>query len=156
MNTLHMETDVVSALASQFKQASETMRSQTQSLNNSAQSIDWLGPSRDEFVMEVETLIYQLETQIESGMMLAQRVENEVIEWEEMALRLTGFGDGFLVWDQSKTLDPNRPVLYASLFPWIIFTPGVLHQLSPAEIMENKIEQQYGDYIRKYSQEAGV
>lgn len=84
MTTLHMETDAVRAMASQLKQAAEALRSQTQALNSSAQSIDWFGPSRDEFVMETEGIARQLNAQAEAGAVLAGRVENEVTEWEQM------------------------------------------------------------------------
>jgi hypothetical protein len=87
MTTLHMETDTVRAMASQLKQAAETMRSQAQSLNSASQSIDWLGPSRDEFVTEAEAIVRQLDAQLESGTVLAGRVENEVAEWEEMSMQ---------------------------------------------------------------------
>ena len=82
MTTLHMETDTVRAMAGQLKQATEILRSHIQLLNSSAQSVDWLGPSRDEFVMETEGIVRQLESQAESGIALAGRVENEVTEWE--------------------------------------------------------------------------
>lgn len=88
MPIFHMETDSVRAMASQLKQSTETMRSQAQSLNSSNQSIDWLGPSRDEFVMEMEAVVRQLNAQAEAGGMLAGRVENEVAEWENTSLEL--------------------------------------------------------------------
>lgn len=90
MTQLHMETDVVRTLASQLKQIAEVLRTQTQSLNNSAQSVDWIGPSRDEFVMEVEGLARQLVSEAEAGTTLAGRVENEVAEWEQMDAQYVG------------------------------------------------------------------
>ena len=91
MTTLHMETDAVRAMANQLRQAVEAMRSQTQALNSSAQSVEWLGPSHDEFVMETEAIVRQLDAEAERGTVLAGRVENEVIEWMESA---RAFGDG--------------------------------------------------------------
>jgi hypothetical protein len=86
-----METDGVRAMASQLKQAAEAMRLQTQSLNGSAQSVDWFGPSRDEFVMETEGIVRQLESQVDLGVVLAGRVDSEVAEWENAA---NSFGTG--------------------------------------------------------------
>ena len=86
MTTLHMETDTVRAMAGQLKQVAETLRSQTQLLNASAQSVDWLGPSRDEFVMETDGISRQLDAQVEVGTVLAGRIEAEVVEWENMTL----------------------------------------------------------------------
>lgn len=95
MTTYHMETDAVRAMAAQIKQAAESMRSQAQALNGSAQSVDWIGPSRDEFVMEVEGILRQLEAQIQAGEVLAGRAENEVAEWEQSAATLGGAGSPF-------------------------------------------------------------
>ena len=102
MTTLHMETDIVRAMAGQLKQAAESMRTQTQSLNNSTQSIDWQGPSRDEFVMETEALIRQLDAQAEAGVVLAGRVESEVTEWEQITASLAGSAN-------SQSANPNIP-----------------------------------------------
>lgn len=85
MTTFHMETDSAQSVASQLAQTAEALRTQSQSLNGSAQSINWVGPSRDEFMMEVEGLIRQLESQAEAGTILAGRVDNEVAEWENVA-----------------------------------------------------------------------
>ncbi|MBK8698429.1 MAG: hypothetical protein IPN29_02345 [Saprospiraceae bacterium] len=76
-----METDTVRALANQLKQAAESIRSQTQSLNSFAQSVDWLGPSRDEFVSETQAIIRQVDAQTEAVVVLAGRIENEIAEW---------------------------------------------------------------------------
>lgn len=85
MTTFHMETDTVRALANQLKQAAESIRSQTQSLNSFAQSVDWLGPSRDEFVSETQAIIRQVDAQTEAVVVLAGRIENEIAEWGQMA-----------------------------------------------------------------------
>ncbi len=94
MTTLHMETDAVRAMAAQIKQGAESMRSQMQALNGSAQSVDWMGPSRDEFVAEVAEIVRQIDGRVEAGVVLAGRVENEVAEWEETAQQLSGSASG--------------------------------------------------------------
>ncbi len=66
MTTLHMETDAVRSMASQLKQAAESMRSQAQSLNSSVQGVDWFGPSRDEFVAEAQAIIRAIEAHCHS------------------------------------------------------------------------------------------
>ena len=83
MAILHMETDAVRALASQLKQVADDLRTQGQTLNSSALSVGWMGPSRDEFINETEGILRQLESQAESGIILGGRVENEVAEWEK-------------------------------------------------------------------------
>lgn len=85
MTTLHMDTDIVRALANQMKQSVDAIRCCAQSLNNSTQNIDWFGPSRDEFVMETGSIIRQLDAQSEVGGALAGRVVSEVAEWENAA-----------------------------------------------------------------------
>lgn len=84
MTVLHMETESVRAMAAQIRQAAEAIRSQAQTLNSSAQVIDWLGPSRDEFVMEVEALLRLVESQVEAGVILSARMNTEVDEWEQI------------------------------------------------------------------------
>jgi uncharacterized protein YukE len=94
MTILHMETDSVRAVAGQLKQAVDMIQNQLQVLNGSVQSVDWMGPSREEFVSEVEGLIRQIDGQAEAGIVLAQRVENEVSEWEQRSQSLAGGSNG--------------------------------------------------------------
>lgn len=90
MTTFHMETDTVHSMANQIKQTVEALRSQAQALQGSVQSVDWAGPNRDEFVMEAEALVRQLEAQAELGITLAGRVDGETSEWEQAAASLSG------------------------------------------------------------------
>ncbi len=88
MTNLLMETEAVRAMAGKLKQVAGEIRTQAQSLNGSAENMDWDGPSRDEFVMEGQAITRQLEAQAELGVVLAGRIEIEVVEWEEMAATL--------------------------------------------------------------------
>ena len=104
MTILHMETEIVRNFAGQLKQAAELLHSQAQSLNSSSQSIDWQGPSREEFVMEMEAIIRQLNAQAEAGVVLSGRVESEVMEWENTAASL---GIGVLGGATTGIIHPN-------------------------------------------------
>ncbi|MCX6064794.1 MAG: peptidoglycan DD-metalloendopeptidase family protein [Chloroflexi bacterium] len=84
MTTLHMETDRVRAMASQLKQVADDLRTQGMTLNNSAQTVDWMGPSRDEFVNEVNVILRILDQEVAAGDILENRLEREVTEWENI------------------------------------------------------------------------
>lgn len=137
MTTFHMETDVARSMASQIKQAVEQSREKAGQLNNSINAVDWLGPSRDEFVMEVEAISRQLEAQAEVGEALAGRVEREVSEWEQVAASLGGFGgagapvSGGGAW--VLPIFPFTPVIpiftIVSIAPWLDNLPPWLHDL---------------------------
>ncbi|MCX6064793.1 MAG: hypothetical protein NT121_03440 [Chloroflexi bacterium] len=101
MTTFHMETETVRAMASQLKQAADDLCTQGMTLNSSAQTVDWMGPSHDEFVNEVNGILRQLDGQAGNGTALAKRVEDEVTEWEAMARQLGGGSVG--------TTNPNKP-----------------------------------------------
>lgn len=96
MSTLHMETGSVRELAIQLRQKMEQLRGEVQSVERHLQTLDWLGPSRDDFVPEAEGVLRALRAQAESGEVLAGRVESEVSEWEQVACALGDSGD-FLV-----------------------------------------------------------
>jgi len=93
MTTLHMETDTVRAMAGQLKRATEQAREQATQVNGAAQSMDWLGASRDEFVAEMDAVFRSLSAQLDVGETLAGRVESEVSEWEQVASSLGGTGE---------------------------------------------------------------
>jgi len=117
MAILHMETDSVRAMASQLKQVADDLRTQGMTLNNSAQTVDWMGPSHDEFVNEVNGILRQLDGQAGNGTALAKRVEDEVAEWEERANALTGGALGSI--HLPEWLIPGSPGL-----PWTIPDSG--------------------------------
>lgn len=85
MTILHMETDIVQSLASQIKNVSEDLHNHSQTLNNSIQSADWMGQSRNEFINEADNLRRQLIIQLDSAKLLAERLDKEVAKWEEHA-----------------------------------------------------------------------
>ena len=129
MTTLHMETDTVRAMVNQLKQTAEAMRSQAQVLNSSAQNADWIGPSRDEFVSEVEGILRQLDAQVESCIALAGRCDAEVAEWET-----TSSSFGASAFDFSKLPAINGDFLKPTdvhTMPWRIGKdePGILEPL---------------------------
>lgn len=85
MTTLHMETDSVRLFAQQIRQTT----AQTEELANytmhSMSNMDWIGPSREEFGIELQRLITNLLAQADHGRILANRVERETQEWEQVS-----------------------------------------------------------------------
>ncbi|MBK8698431.1 MAG: hypothetical protein IPN29_02355 [Saprospiraceae bacterium] len=169
-----METEIVRVLVTQFKQATDTMRSQIQSLNNSPQSIDWTGPSRDEFVSEAQGLMRAIEAQAEAGVMLAGRVEREVDEWEQVTASLSGSGGSGMpvsggsasTWSQvpSSSLAPFFTLI--TVAPWLDGLPNWMRDLYrkffpaptpvpfpevvspvPEEVVPNNTKGSFGDLI---------
>lgn len=138
MTTFHMETDSVLAMASQLKQAAETIRSESQSLSGSAGSMDWLSPSRDEYIADALAIVRTIEAQAETGMVLAGRVEREVAEWEQAAASLGG-SSAFPVLPVSGGFSWNWPTLPSSpiipvfslvtVAPWLGELPDWLRNL---------------------------
>lgn len=89
---LHMETDSVRLLAGQMRSALEAMNAQNRDVSHYTQSANWLGPSRDEFLAEMEAVARQLDAQIEAGIVLAGRAEREADEWDQTA---AAFSSGY-------------------------------------------------------------
>lgn len=85
MTTLHMETDNVLLLAKQIEQMVENTRAQMQSLQQSANSVEWEGHNREEFIHEIQGILRQIDGVLDSGLVLGDRVVNEVVEWERMS-----------------------------------------------------------------------
>ena len=136
MITLHMETDAVRALASQIKQAAEVMHAQMRAINGSAQSADWIGPSRDEFVAETQAIVRAIEAQADAGLTLAGRAEQETAEWEQAAASLGGAGtaaftpfSGGGAW-LALPFTALVPIFtYFTALPWLDGTPAWLRDL---------------------------
>ena len=110
MTIYHMETDTLRGVASQFQSAAEEMQSRLQSLASLAQSIDWIGENRNQFEAEIRSWSSAIQDQIESGRTLAQRINQEVQEWEEVCARM---GSGY------SSVTGNLPLVGAIAIPGI-------------------------------------
>lgn len=101
MTILHMETDTVRAVASQLVRTAELIHTELQSMVQSANSADWVSASRDQFTAEMAQLNNEINQQAEAAKVLAQRVESEVQEWEELseasAVKTSSFIGGMAV-----------------------------------------------------------
>lgn len=94
MITLHMETNIVRNSTQQMRQSTTQMMDLLQSISSNAQSAEWIGPSYDEFISEVQRVTQEIKTQTETLSTLASRAEREVTEWENIAASLEGiYGD---------------------------------------------------------------
>ncbi|KAA3661736.1 MAG: hypothetical protein DWQ04_15570 [Chloroflexi bacterium] len=87
MPLLHMDTDYVRGVGIQLQQTSNSLQQQLQQLNGSVQTLSsaWQGPSANIFASEIQPLLQQLNQLTESGIILDQRLQREVDEWERMA-----------------------------------------------------------------------
>lgn len=80
-NVIHMDTEQVRAVARQLQQNANQMYEMGSSLRHQTASMDWQGPSRDDFFSQLEQALKQLNTLSESGLVLGERVNREVEEW---------------------------------------------------------------------------
>ncbi len=84
MAIYHMETEAVREMAKDFHKTIEEMRNQLLSLENFAQSLDWMGESRNQFDAQIHQLVQALIERAEAGTVLSYRADQEVDEWERI------------------------------------------------------------------------
>lgn len=90
MSTLHLLPSVGHQTASELKRNASLAWEHMLSLRRALQSLEasWQGGvAREEFTSQTEVLLRNLEAQIEALQRLAERLEREVIEWEEVDQR---------------------------------------------------------------------
>lgn len=78
---IRMQTEQVQQAARQLEQLSLALSDLTDGLDHSVVSMDWSGPSRDEFVTEIQIRLGQFRRLAEEGLTLSRRVQAEVEEW---------------------------------------------------------------------------
>lgn len=104
---IHMDTEQVRAVARQLQQTANQMYEMGSALRHQAASMDWQGPSRDDFFSQLEQALKQLNTLSESGLVLGDRVNREVDEWviadQNGAFNMKSLLNNF------KELAPNLP-----------------------------------------------
>lgn len=89
-STLHIETDQVQSLANQLLRTQDEIEQNTQRILSDVNSLDWMSPGRDNFIAEMEALYQQVCQLTEQGRQLAQRLNQEINEWETAAQSFTG------------------------------------------------------------------
>ena len=91
MSTIHLDIDrIKGVLALMIKDETE-IREIIKWLTNSITGIhggDWEGKAESDFFKEYEELDAQLNKQIDSMEMLAERLRQEIAEWEAMIAKL--------------------------------------------------------------------
>lgn len=91
MTTLHMDVPQVQTTRSKIQETHDNM---TQLLSDVANTVNqtvggpWVGNSATEFQGEFESLRGQVTTTLEQMQELANRLQSEIAQWEDMAARL--------------------------------------------------------------------
>lgn len=92
MTLLHMDTDSVRDVASQLVHVSDSIQANAQAAYNQAASVDWMGPNHDQFISEFSSISRNVEELCQQVIELRLRLEQEIIEWEEMGANLSDAG----------------------------------------------------------------
>lgn len=97
MAILKMETDRVQAAKALLNHTAVSLQTTSQTLTNAEYALAdaWQGYSRDLFLNELQPLIQRLAQLGDDGLLLSQRLQREVEEWEQVAAQLSA---GPLVW----------------------------------------------------------
>lgn len=92
MLILHMETSLVQDTERQLQQVSGSIQQQIDHLYYSVQALSdvWQGASSDQFLGEFYLLNQQLVQLADEGVILSQRLQREVEEWEQVASQFGG------------------------------------------------------------------
>jgi uncharacterized protein YukE len=85
MTTIHLQTENGHQTASMLKQNGAVCLEEVQGLQRALQNLEmsWQGNAQIEFTAQANSLVRQLLAQIDALQMLAEKLEREVIEWEE-------------------------------------------------------------------------
>ncbi len=92
MPVLHMETNAVLPVEHILKQTAVSLQTTSHTLNNAANTLSnaWQGHSRDQFLGEFQPLNQRLAQLADEGLILSQRLQREVEEWEQVASQFGG------------------------------------------------------------------
>ena len=82
MPIIHMDTEATLQCARLLDQTCADGQQLIQSTASNLRGMDWSGPSRDNFMGEVERLKASFEQTLQNGMELSLRVSREVAEWQ--------------------------------------------------------------------------
>ena len=91
MATLHMDVETVRSTQSKMVQEQQQMTTELQNVTNAVNSTvgsAWVGNSATEFQSQYDGLRSNINTQLERLSELAQQLQNEINQWEEMAARM--------------------------------------------------------------------
>ena len=91
MATLHMDVETVRSTQSKMTQEQQQMTTELQNVTNSVNSTvgsAWIGNSATEFQQQYDGLRSNITQQLERLAELAQQLQQEISQWEEMAARM--------------------------------------------------------------------
>jgi hypothetical protein len=88
-DVIHMETEAVRAMWIRLAQFAETIQNAHSGVFRAADSIDWSGPNRDEFIQEINNWTNSIHPHIESAKFMSVQLRNEEEEWLMAALTLS-------------------------------------------------------------------
>ena len=91
MPTLHMDVETVQSAQSKMISEKEAMLGELQNLTNQVnQTVGsaWIGNSATEFQQSYENLRTQITQQFEQIDTLAQQLQGEITQWQDMAARM--------------------------------------------------------------------
>ena len=91
MATLHMDVESVQSAQSKMVSEKETMLSELQNLTsqiNQTVGSAWIGNSANEFQQTYESLRSQITQQLDQLGQLAQQLQSEITQWQDVASRM--------------------------------------------------------------------
>ena len=91
MATLHMDVETVRSTQSKMTQEQQQMTTELQNVTNSVNSTvgsAWIGNSATEFQQQYDGLRSNITQQLERLAELAQHLQQEINQWEEMSARM--------------------------------------------------------------------
>lgn len=91
MSTLHMDVETVQSAQAKMVSEKEAMLNELATLTgqiNQTVGTAWIGNSANEFQQAYEQLRTQINQQLESLGQLAQNLQTEIQQWQEMAARM--------------------------------------------------------------------
>ncbi len=94
MSVIHMETEQVRSVAKNLEQSAQQVMDFSTQLVNQVGNIPWEGQSREEFIIEIESVMRMLREKGEFATLLASRVERHVALWESCDSSFGGAGGG--------------------------------------------------------------
>lgn len=92
MPLLYMTLEAVWSTRTQLAQTAVSLQTTSQTLTNTAYALSdaWQGHSRDQFLGEFQPLNQRLAQLTDEGLILSQRLQREVEEWEQVASQFGG------------------------------------------------------------------
>lgn len=129
MPIVHMETNLVRGVESQLQQTAVSLQTTTRHLANTMQGLayDWQGYSRDNFLGEMGPLLHRLNQLADEGMLLSQRLQREVAEWEQVGSQLAAGPPAY--WQAPL------PLAAGGSAPWLALKYGSAWLLPPLSVV---------------------